>query len=72
MDYTNLKGLNVALHFARCGRFIFAIKYIEKQNPGIAREKAIAAVASFGYRERFLDNDSDRRVVPDESWVRVL
>jgi hypothetical protein len=52
MDTITLKGLSVALQFARCGRFIFAIKYIEKENPGISREDAIAAVASFGYREQ--------------------
>jgi hypothetical protein len=72
MDYTTLKGLNVALHFARCGRFIFAIKYIEKENPGITREKAIAAVASFGYREQFDDSDSEWHDVRGENTVRVL
>jgi len=72
MDYSKLKGLTVALHFARCGRFIFAIKYIEKQNPGIARKHAIAAVASFGYRERFLYSDTDWVGDRDENQIRVL
>ena len=72
MNYTTLKGLNVALHFARCGRFIFAIKYIEKENPGVSREKAIATVASFGYREQFLYNDAELIDVRSETSVRVL
>ena len=72
MDYSKLEGLNVALHFARSGRFIFAIKYIEQQNPGIAREQAIAAVASFGYRERFVYSDNDWVGDYAEKKVRVL
>jgi hypothetical protein len=72
MDHSTLKGLNVALHFARCGRFIFAIKYIEKENPGIARADAIAAVSSFGYRERFGYGDSDWEDARGENTVRVL
>ncbi len=72
MDYSKLKGLNVALHFARCGRFIFAIKYIEKNNPGISRQRAIAAVASFGYRERFQYNDNEWIGSPGENQIRVL
>jgi hypothetical protein len=72
MEHSTLKGLNIALHFARCGRFIFAIKYIEKQNLGISREDAIAVVVSFGYREQSWHNDNELRGVGDESQVRVL
>jgi hypothetical protein len=72
MDTITLKGLSVALQFARCGRFIFAIKYIEKENPGISREDAIAAVASFGYREQVWRNDGEERFGRDDAQVRVL
>ena len=72
MDYTTLKGLSVALHFARCGRYIFAIKYIEKENPGISRENAIAAVASFGYRDQFVHEDNEWHDVRGENTIRVL
>jgi hypothetical protein len=72
MDTTTLKGLAVALHFARCGRFIFAIKYIERQNPGISRENAIAAVASFGYREQFWNNETECLDGHGENRIRVL
>ena len=72
MDYTTLRGLDVALHFARCGRFIFAIKHLEKVNSGITRQDAIAAVASFGYRERFMYGDGEWLDTRDESRTRVL
>ena len=72
METSTLNGLNIALHFARCGRFIFAIKYIEKENPGIPREDAIATVDAFGYKELFWYSDSDDYYVPSEDQVRVL
>jgi len=71
-DTSALKGLNVALHFAQCGRFIFAIKYLEKENPGILRADAIAAVASFGYKEKFWYSDNDAPYDRGERRVRVL
>jgi len=72
MDYSTLSGLDVALHFARCGRFIFAIKYLEKANPGIARQKAIAAVASFGYREQFRFGENEWLDARESNRIRVL
>jgi hypothetical protein len=52
MNYTKLKGVDVAIDFARSGKFIFAIKHLEKANPEITREQAKAAVESFGYGRR--------------------
>lgn len=72
MDTSNLKGLHVALHFARSGRFIFAIKYIEKENPGILRADAIAAVASFGYKEQLWYSDHAEPYDRSENRLRVL
>jgi len=72
METSKLKGVNIALHFARCGRFIFAIKYLEKENPGILRADAIAAVASFGYREQLWYSDHEVPDLRNENRVRVL
>jgi hypothetical protein len=72
MDTTKLRGLDVALHFARRGRFIFAIKYLEKETPGLARQDAIAAVASFGYRAQFLYGDGEPPDIFDGNQARVL
>ena len=52
MDYEKLKGIDVAMALARDGKFIFAIKHLEKVNPEISRETAKAAVESFGYGRR--------------------
>jgi len=49
MDFEKLKGIDVAMELARNGKFIFAIKHLEKTNPEITRETAKAAVESFGY-----------------------
>ena len=49
MDYAQLKGLDAASELARSGKFIFAIKLLERLNPEITREVAKAAVDSFGY-----------------------
>jgi hypothetical protein len=52
MDYSKLKGMDGANEFARNGKFIFAIKLLERLNPEISREVAKAAVESFGYGKR--------------------
>jgi hypothetical protein len=49
MDHSKLKGLDAANEFARNGKFIFAIKLLERLNPEITRADAKAAVDSFGY-----------------------
>lgn len=49
MDYAQLKGMDAASELARSGKFIFAIKLLERLNPEITREVAKAAVDSFGY-----------------------
>lgn len=72
MDYTTLSGLDVAVCYARCGRFIFAIKHLEKKNPGIARKDAIAVVASFGYRAQYRHGESEWPDSLEESHIRVL
>jgi len=47
MDHSKLAGLDVAQNFAREGKFIFAIKSLERANPGISREDAKAVIESF-------------------------
>jgi|GEM_PF-4420837 len=47
MDHAKLAGLDVAQNFAREGKFIFAIKSLERANPGISREDAKAVIESF-------------------------
>ena len=44
-------GANVysASDLARSGKFIFAIKLIERMNPELTREQAKAAIDSLGY-----------------------
>jgi hypothetical protein len=42
-------GVEIAVRYARGGRLISAIKYIETANPMISRELAKAVVNSFGY-----------------------
>jgi hypothetical protein len=49
MDYAKLKGMDSASDLARSGKFIFAIKLLERMNPEITREQAKAAVDSLGY-----------------------
>jgi hypothetical protein len=49
MDHGKLAGMDVALNFAREGKFIFAIKSLERANPGITRETAKGVIESFGY-----------------------
>ncbi|WP_138223157.1 hypothetical protein [Nibricoccus aquaticus] len=49
MDYAKLKGMDSAADLARSGKFIFAIKLIERMNPELTREQAKAAVDSLGY-----------------------
>jgi hypothetical protein len=49
MDYAKLKGMDSASDLARSGKFIFAIKLIERMNPELTREQAKAAVDSLGY-----------------------
>jgi hypothetical protein len=49
MDYAKLKGMDSASDLARNGKFIFAIKLLERMNPEINREQAKAAVDSLGY-----------------------
>jgi hypothetical protein len=49
MDYAKLKGMDSASDLARNGKFIFAIKLIERMNPELTREQAKAAVDSLGY-----------------------
>jgi hypothetical protein len=49
MDYAKLKGMDSASDLARNGKFIFAIKLLERLNPEITREEAKAAVDSLGY-----------------------
>ena len=44
-----LRGLVRAVAFARAGRLISAIKWIEANNEAITREQAKAVVRSFGY-----------------------
>lgn len=43
------RGLAEAAEFARAGRMISAIKWLETANPSITREGAKAAVRSLGY-----------------------
>ncbi len=52
MNYSKLKGIDVSMELARSGKFIFAIKHLEKMNPELTREQAKAAVDSFGYGRR--------------------
>ena len=52
MDYSKLKGMAVSMELAKSGKFIFAIKHLEKENPEITRETAKAAVESFGLGKR--------------------
>ena len=52
MDYAKLKGMDAASDLARSGKFIFAIKLLERMNPEISREIAKAAVDSLGYGKR--------------------
>jgi hypothetical protein len=47
MDHSKLAGLEIAKNFARDGKFIFAIKSLERANPGISREDAKAVIESF-------------------------
>lgn len=61
MDYDKLKGIDVAMELARDGKFIFAIKHLEKVNPEISRETAKAAVESFGYGRRSKPPSADAR-----------
>jgi hypothetical protein len=61
MNYEKLEGIAVAMELARAGKFIFAIKQIERANPGISREDAKAAVESFGYRKTTRRTESDDR-----------
>lgn len=61
MDYEKLKGLAVAMELARSGKFIFAIKHLERENPGISREDAKGAVESFGYGKTLKRPDTDDR-----------
>jgi hypothetical protein len=61
MDYTKLKGIAVSMELARSGKFIFAIKHLEKENPEITRETAKAAVESFGYGMRSKPPSADQR-----------
>ncbi len=49
MDYAKLKGMDSASDLARNGKFIFAIKLVERMNPELTREQAKAAVDSLGY-----------------------
>ena len=52
MDYSKIKGVDAANEFARNGKFIFAIKLLERLNPELGRESAKAVVESFGYGKR--------------------
>lgn len=52
MDYSKLKGMDAASDLARSGKFIFAIKLLERMNPEINRETAKAAVDSLDYGKR--------------------
>ena len=56
-----LKGTDVAMDFARSGKFIFAIKHLEKNNPELSREEAKAAVDAFGYGRRSKPLPPDER-----------
>lgn len=60
MDYSKLKGMDAASDLARSGKFIFAIKLLERMNPEITREVAKAAVESFGYGKRSKRDDGPR------------
>ena len=63
-----VRGVDQAIRFARFGRLISAIKYIESANPQISRETAKAIVRSFGYdcesRWPEIENRSERNRVP--------
>ncbi len=63
MDHAKLVGLDVAQNFAREGKFIFAIKSLERANPGISREDAKAVIESFSSPQssRRGEGDSPRR-----------
>jgi hypothetical protein len=47
-----LQGLRAARHLARRGRFVFAVKCLERANPGISRMDAKSIVASFTYGDQ--------------------
>ena len=48
MDLSKLKGLEAAKELVQDGKFIFAIKLLERYNPELTRADAKAAVDSFG------------------------
>jgi hypothetical protein len=52
MSWIKLQGTRFARYLAAKGRFVFAIKHIELSNPGISREDAKSAVASFHFGDR--------------------
>jgi hypothetical protein len=67
-DCVAVRGVDQAIRFARFGRLISAIKYIESANPQISRETAKAIVRSFGYdcesRWPEIEDQSERNRVP--------
>jgi hypothetical protein len=61
MNTSKLKGIDVAMELARSGKFIFAIKHLERANPDLSREQAKAAVDSFGYGRRTKPTPADEK-----------
>jgi hypothetical protein len=61
MKTTQLKGIRAAQYFAQSGRFIFAIKHLQIANPGLSREEAKSAIASFHYGDKAEHSETVRR-----------
>lgn len=53
IDVTTLIGIEVAARYARGGRIISAVKFIEVANPWLTREQAKVVVNSFGFGDEF-------------------
>jgi hypothetical protein len=52
MNWIRLQGLRLARYLAAKGRFVFPIKHVEHSHPGMPREFAKSAVASFHFGDR--------------------
>jgi hypothetical protein len=71
-DRTTIVGVETAMKFARFGRLISAIKYIEVANLGISRETAKMIVRSFGYGGESRWQELEKWPEQDGQSVRCL
>lgn len=53
IDSSALIGMELAIRYARGGRLISAMKFIELANPWLTREQVKAVVNSLGYGDEF-------------------